>query len=101
MAKQNIGLIGLGVMGQNLVLNMERNGFSIIGYDLDQAKLKASEKVFERKNIIVAYSLKEFLQHLESPKKIMMMVPAGKAVDSVIHDLKPHLATGDLLIDGG
>jgi len=101
MAKQNIGLIGLGVMGQNLVLNMERNGFSIVGYDLDQAKLKVSEKVFEGKNIIVAYSLKEFLQHLESPRKIMMMVPAGKAVDSVIHDLKPHLSKGDLLIDGG
>jgi len=101
MAKQNIGLIGLGVMGQNLVLNMERNGFSIVGYDLDQAKLKASEKVFAGKNIIVAYSLQEFIEHLESPRKIMMMVPAGKAVDSVIQDLKPHLAKGDLLIDGG
>ena len=101
MAKQNIGLIGLGVMGQNLVLNMERNGFSIVGYDLDQAKSKASEKVFAGKNIIVAYSLREFIEHLESPKKIMMMVPAGKAVDSVIQDLKPHLAKGDLLIDGG
>jgi 6-phosphogluconate dehydrogenase len=101
MAKQNIGLIGLGVMGQNLVLNMERNGFSIVGYDLDQTKLKASEKVFEGKNIIVAHSLQEFIAHLESPRKIMMMVPAGKAVDSVIQDLKPHLSTGDLLIDGG
>ncbi|MCU0645268.1 MAG: decarboxylating NADP(+)-dependent phosphogluconate dehydrogenase [bacterium] len=101
MAKQNIGLIGLGVMGQNLVLNMERNGFSIVGYDLDQTKLKASEKVFEGKNIIVAHSLQEFIAHLESTRKIMMMVPAGKAVDSVIQDLKPHLSTGDLLIDGG
>lgn len=101
MAKQNIGLIGLGVMGQNLVLNMERNGFSIVGYDLDQAKLKASEKVFEGKNIIAAYSLKEFLQHLESPKKIMLMVPAGKPVDAVISDVKPFLEKGDILIDGG
>jgi len=99
--KYTIGIIGLGVMGQNLALNIERNGFSVVGYDLDREKLQATEKKFAGKNATVAYSLPDFVKALESPKKILMMVPAGKPVDAVIHDLKPHLNQGDLLIDGG
>jgi 6-phosphogluconate dehydrogenase len=101
MGKYNIGLIGLGVMGQNLALNIERNGFSIVGYDLDQEKSKAAQKKFSDKNATIAYTLKEFVEALETPKKILMMVPAGKPVDAVINDLKPYLLKGDLLIDGG
>jgi len=94
----DIGMIGLGVMGQNLALNIERHGYSVAGYDLDVAKLKSK---FEHKKIQVFNSLNEFVQTLESPKKILLMVPAGKAVDAVIHDLKPLLQKGDVLIDGG
>ncbi len=101
MGKYNIGLIGLGVMGQNLALNIERNGFSIVGYDLDQEKSKAAQKKFSDKNATIAYTLKEFVEALETPKKILMMVPAGKPVDAVINDVKPYLSKGDLLIDGG
>ncbi len=101
MTKKNIGLIGLGVMGQNLALNIERNGFSVIGYDLDQEKSKVAQKKFTGKNATVAYSLQEFVEALEKPNRILMMVPAGKAVDAVINDLKPYLSKGDLLIDGG
>ncbi len=101
MGKYNIGLIGLGVMGQNLALNIERHGFSVVGYDLDQKKLQEAQKKFASKNAVVAKSLKEFVETLETPKKILMMVPAGKAVDAVINDLKPYLSKGDLLIDGG
>lgn len=101
MQKYHIGIIGLGVMGQNLALNMERNGFSVVGYDLDEKKLKTCEDKFAGKNMVVARSLTEFIDALATPKKILMMVPAGKAVDSVITGLKPYLSSGDILIDGG
>ncbi len=101
MKKYNIGLIGLGVMGQNLALNIERNGFSLAGYDLDEKKQKSSHQKFAGKKMYVAKTLKEFLNFLESPKKIMMMVPAGKAVDAVIKEVSPFLSRRDLLIDGG
>lgn len=99
--KYNIGVVGLGVMGQNLALNIERNGFSVAGYDLDPEKLKATENKFADKNAVVLYSMKEFIESLETPKKILLMVPAGKPVDAVIKELKPYLSKGDLLIDGG
>lgn len=101
MQKYNIGIIGLGVMGQNLALNMERNGFSVAGYDLDEKKQQASQDKFTGKRMIVTRSLKELVAVLESPRKIMMMVPAGKAVDAVIKDVTPLLLKGELLIDGG
>lgn len=97
----NMGLIGLGVMGQNLALNIERNGFSLVGFDLDADKRKTAAKQFAGKNMKVVDSLFDFVDHLESPKRIMMMVPAGAPVDAVIADLKPHLDKGDVLIDGG
>jgi len=101
MEKQEIGIIGLGVMGQSLALNMERNGFKIAGFDLDEKKREQSKKNFADKNIIISSSIKELADILESPKKILMMVPAGKAVDSVIHDITPYLSQNDILIDGG
>ena len=101
MQQYSVGIIGLGVMGQNLALNIERNGFAVVGYDLDKNKSKESQAKFAGKNMHVAGSLKEFTDALQTPKKILIMVPAGKAVDSVIADLKPFLTEGDIVIDGG
>ena len=101
MRKQNIGVIGLGVMGKNLALNMERNGFLVAVYDLDKQKLKDAEVDFADKNIKITHDLKELLNSLETPVKILVMVPAGKPVDNVINSLKPLLSQGDVLIDGG
>jgi 6-phosphogluconate dehydrogenase len=101
MEKQEFGIIGLGVMGRNLALNIERNGFSVAGFDLDENKRKESAGAFAGKKMIVAATVDGFVGALKSPKKILMMVPAGKAVDSVIGDLRPHLTAGDVLIDGG
>jgi len=101
MSKQYIGIIGLGVMGQSIVLNMERNGFSVAGFDLDEKKRMSFQKRAENKNIVIHQDLISFLGDLESPKRILIMVPAGDPVDAVIGDLIPHLIPGDLLIDGG
>ncbi|MBN1349999.1 NADP-dependent phosphogluconate dehydrogenase [candidate division KSB1 bacterium] len=101
MKKQEIGIIGLGVMGQNLAMNMERNGFSVAGYDLDQSRTKQVAEKVAGKDIAIAATLDEFLNSLKSPRRIMLMVPAGAPVDSVIEQLRPHLSKGDVLIDGG
>ena len=101
MNKLSIGLIGLGVMGQNLALNIERNGFSVAGYDLDKNKLKLSENKFSGKNIFLYSSIEDLIQNLNSPKTVLLMVPAGSAVDNLIQELIPYLSKGDILIDGG
>lgn len=98
----NIGLIGAGVMGQNLALNMESKGFSVVVYDLDKDKVKSFlETKANGKNITTEDTIEKFVDSLESPKKIMLMVNAGKPVDSVIDSLLPYLKKGDILIDGG
>ncbi|MHB9038751.1 MAG: decarboxylating NADP(+)-dependent phosphogluconate dehydrogenase, partial [Armatimonadota bacterium] len=102
MAKADIAMVGLGVMGQNLALNMESKGFSVVGYDY--LPEKTDKFIAERasgKNIRGAHSLEELADSLASPRKIMMMVPAGKAVDELIEKLIPMLDPGDILIDGG
>jgi 6-phosphogluconate dehydrogenase len=101
MAKQNFGVVGLGVMGQSLALNIESRGFSVVGFDLDTQKVDSFAKRIEGKKAMVARTLAEFVASLESPRRILMMVPAGRPVDAVIKDLRPHLAAGDLMIDGG
>ncbi len=101
MQKQYIGIIGLGVMGENLALNFESRGYSVAGYDLDAKKVDNFKKRTAGKRVVPAYALADFLKALESPRRILIMVPAGKAVDSVINDLRPHLSPGDVLIDGG
>ncbi|MCC6398844.1 MAG: NADP-dependent phosphogluconate dehydrogenase [Bacteroidetes bacterium] len=101
MKQQQFGVVGLGVMGQNLARNIERNGFSVAGLDLDPAKVQQAAAACSGADIHVTADLKEFLAHLSLPRRILIMVPAGKAVDSVIQGLQPHLAPGDLLIDGG
>ena len=102
MDKQVFGLIGLGVMGQNFVLNVERNGFEVAVYN---RTAETTEKYIAGpaagKNIKPAYTLKEFVDSLESPRKIMLLVKAGAPVDATIQQLIPLLDKGDLIIDGG
>ena len=100
--KCDFGLVGLAVMGQNLVLNVERNGFSVAVYNRTAERTK--EFMAERatgKNIVAGYTIEEFVGLLERPRKIMIMVKAGAPVDEVIAQLRSHLAPGDLLVDGG
>jgi 6-phosphogluconate dehydrogenase len=101
MNKANFGFIGLGVMGHMLALNMERNGFRVAGYDIDPEKVKSFGTKYPDKNLNAFELLDEFLAALERPRRIMMMVPAGKPVDAVIASIKDSLERGDLLIDGG
>jgi len=101
MNKANFGFMGLGVMGHMLALNMERNGFRVAGYDLDEEKVKALGTKHSDKNLVACATLEEFLSVLERPRRIMMMVPAGKAVDVAISSISDVLEPGDLLIDGG
>ncbi len=99
--KADIGIIGLGVMGQMLALNMERNGQIVAGFDLDEAKVAAFENEHPGKRLIGCPTVEAFLATLQRPRRILMMVPSGKPVDAVIGSLKETLAEGDLLIDGG
>jgi 6-phosphogluconate dehydrogenase len=102
MAQADIGLIGLAVMGENLVLNMESRGYTVAVYNRTTSKV--DDLVNGRgkgKNLVGAHSIPEFVQSLKLPRKIMMMVKAGPAVDALIEQLTPHLAPGDILIDGG
>jgi 6-phosphogluconate dehydrogenase len=97
-----IGVVGLGVMGANLALNMERNGFPVAGYDLDAAKTKAFlQGPANGKNAIGVDSPAALMQALEKPRRVLMMVPAGAPVESAIAHLKTHLEPGDILMDGG
>ena len=101
MQKANFGFMGLGVMGHMLALNMERNGFRVAGYDLDAEKVKAFGTQYPGKNLVACATLDEFLAALERPRRIMMMVPAGRFVDAAIASIIAVLEPGDLLIDGG
>ena len=102
MSKSHFGLIGLGVMGENLVLNAERNGFSSVVYNRTYAKTEDFlQGRGKDKNIQGATDLEDFVGKLERPRRILMMVKAGPAVDAVVDQLSPYLEEGDLLIDGG
>ena len=102
MMKADIGLVGLAVMGENLVMNMESKGFTVAVYNRTTEKVKNFvEGRAAGKNILGAYSLAELAEKLEKPRKIMMMVKAGSAVDELIEQLLPYLEEGDILIDGG
>ncbi|MFW6358463.1 MAG: decarboxylating NADP(+)-dependent phosphogluconate dehydrogenase [Chroococcales cyanobacterium] len=100
--KRTFGVIGLAVMGENLALNVESRGFPIAVYN--RTGSKTEEFMSQRaqgKDIKAAYSLEEFVQSLERPRQILVMVKAGKPVDAVIQQLKPLLDEGDMIIDGG
>ncbi len=95
------GVVGLGVMGRNLALNVASHGHSVAAYDLDPAKAREARERFAGRAMAVLEGPEAFLDALEAPRRILMMVPAGQAVDAVIAALRPRLARGDLLIDGG
>ncbi len=101
MDKANFGIVGLGVMGRMLAFNMERHGFRVAGYDLDTEKVRAFETAGAGKRLIACESLEALLARLELPRRILMLVPAGQPVDAAITALRPQLAAGDVLIDGG
>lgn len=102
MAQQSFGVIGLAVMGENIALNVERNGFPIAVYNRTGAK--TDEFMAKRavgKNVVAAYSIEDFVKSLARPRKILVMVQAGAPVDAVIKQLQPLLEKGDMIIDGG
>jgi 6-phosphogluconate dehydrogenase len=99
--KYEIGMVGLGVMGRNLVLNMADHGKRVIGYDKDLSRVHALTAAASNDYVGSAESLGEFSRRLQSPRAVMMLVPAGPIVDSVIKDVLPYLKPGDLIIDGG
>ncbi len=102
MKKSDIGLIGLAVMGENLVMNMESHGFTVSVYNRTTEKVKNFvEGRAKGKNIVGTYSLEELVASLEKPRKVMMMIKAGSAVDATIESLIPLLEEGDIIIDGG
>ncbi|MEK4223094.1 NADP-dependent phosphogluconate dehydrogenase [Bacillus sp. FSL W8-0116] len=101
MAKQQIGVIGLAVMGKNLALNIESKGYSVSVYNRSREKTDALLEEAKGKNIVGTYSIEEFIDSLEKPRKILLMVKAGAPTDATIEQLKPHLEPGDILIDGG
>jgi 6-phosphogluconate dehydrogenase len=102
MTKRTFGVIGLAVMGENLALNVESRGFPIAVYNRTTAKTEQFMATrAKNKDVKAADSLEEFVQILERPRKILVMVKAGKPVDAVIEQLKPLLEEGDMIIDGG
>ena len=101
MSTCDIGFVGLGVMGQNLALNIESHGFSVAVNDHVQTKTDLFIEQHLGKKLTSTQSLKELVNHLKQPRLIQLMVPAGKVVDEIIERLVPLLDSGDLIIDGG
>ena len=101
MSKQQIGVVGLAVMGKNLALNIESRGYSVAVYNRSSEKTDELLREHKGKNIVGTYSIEEFIHSLETPRKILLMVKAGKPTDATIEQLKPYLSKGDILIDGG
>ncbi|MFN2217782.1 MAG: NADP-dependent phosphogluconate dehydrogenase [Anaerolineae bacterium] len=101
MKQFEIGMVGLGVMGRNLVLNMADHGHAVAGYDKDLSKVEALQDEAGDREIQGAKTMEEFVGLLRTPRAVMMLVPAGAPVDAVIRDVLPHLEEGDLIIDGG
>jgi 6-phosphogluconate dehydrogenase len=94
-------MVGLGVMGRNLVLNMADHGFSVAGYDKDTTQVEALRKESADRSIGSVANIPDFIALLRKPRAVMLLVPAGAPVDSVIKDLLLHLDRGDLIIDAG
>jgi 6-phosphogluconate dehydrogenase len=100
--KGDIALIGLAVMGQNLILNMNDHGYTVVAFNRTTSKVdEFLQQAAKGTNVIGAHSVEEMISLLKSPRKIMLMVKAGKAVDDTIEMLLPHLSPGDCIIDGG
>ena len=97
----DMGLIGVAVMGSNLVHNLVRNGFSVAAYNRTVARAVELAQSDPSGKIVAATSMEDFVNKLDLPRRILLMVKAGKAVDDMIDQLKPLLAPGDTIIDGG
>jgi 6-phosphogluconate dehydrogenase len=96
-----LGMIGLGTMGRNLLFNMADKGFSVTGYDKDLKMIEKLENEGKEHNLKGFSDIKDFINHLETPRTLILLVPAGPIVDSVIAELKPLLSKGDIIIDSG
>lgn len=96
-----LGMIGLGTMGRNLLLNMADHGFKVAGYDKDASKVELLGKEAGKGDVKGFASLSDFVGNLKKPRAVMLLVPAGKIVDDAIAELTPLLDKGDLIIDGG
>ncbi|MBK9165342.1 MAG: NADP-dependent decarboxylating phosphogluconate dehydrogenase [Acidobacteria bacterium] len=101
MAKAEFGMVGLGTMGRNFLLNVAENGFAAVGYDLNAEKRDLLEQEGAGLRVKAAADVVTLVASLESPRRIMMLVPAGPIVESVINELLPHLEPGDIVNDGG
>lgn len=101
MSTQQIGVIGLAVMGKNLAMNIESRGYTVSVYNRSREKTDEMLSETTGKNIVGTYTLEEFVNSLEKPRKILLMVKAGAATDATIEQLKPLLDKGDIVIDGG
>jgi 6-phosphogluconate dehydrogenase len=98
---QEIGVIGLAVMGKNLAWNIESRGYSVSVYNRSREKTDEMISESKGKNVVPTYTIEEFVNSLEKPRKILLMVKAGNPTDATIEQLKPFLEKGDILIDGG
>lgn len=101
MSKQQIGVIGMAVMGRNLALNIESRGFSVSIYNRSKDKTEQVMAEHSDKRLVPYYSIEDFVNSLEKPRRILIMVQAGKGTDAVIDELRPLLDKGDIIIDGG
>lgn len=101
MSKQDIGVIGLAVMGKNLALNIESRGYSVSVYNRSREKTDDMLEEAKGKNVYGTYSIEEFVESLKPPRRIIIMVKAGKPVDDTIEQLKEYISKGDIIIDAG
>ncbi|MFZ4862773.1 NADP-dependent phosphogluconate dehydrogenase [Sphingobacterium sp. Mn56C] len=102
MKSYDFGIVGLGVMGRNLLLNMADHKFAVAGLDLDREKAESLQnEATAEQDVKATTEAQEFVNLIRKPRAIMLLVPAGKPVDSAIHSLLPHLEEGDIIIDGG
>ena len=101
MSKQQIGVVGMAVMGRNLALNIESRGYSVSIFNRTTSKTDEVIALHPDKKLVPTYTVEEFVESLEKPRRILLMVKAGEATDKTIQSLLPHLDKGDILIDGG
>ena len=101
MTKQQIGVVGMAVMGKNLALNIESRGYSVSLYNRTASKTDAVIEEHPDKKLVPTYDVEEFVNSLETPRRILLMVQAGEPTDKTIQALLPYLSQGDVLIDGG
>lgn len=101
MSKQQIGVVGMAVMGRNIALNIESRGYSVSIYNRTTSRTEEVIAENADKHLVPTYSIEEFVESLEKPRRILLMVQAGRGTDATIESLLPHLDQGDILIDGG